>query len=120
MNAKERRKNIFEKYGGRCAYCGEYITLKTMEVDHIIPLHLGRMNLISPKRLEEMDNKNPACKPCNRWKSTFSLDQFREELELQVKRLRRDSASFRMAERYNQTRETSKTGRVKFYFEDSQ
>jgi len=34
---KQKRIEIYSKYNGRCAYCGEEIQLKDMQVDHIIP-----------------------------------------------------------------------------------
>ena len=32
---------IWQKYGGRCAYCGEPIEYKDMQVDHIKPIFRG-------------------------------------------------------------------------------
>lgn len=40
MNKKTRLK-VYEKYGGHCAYCGEAIEFKEMQVDHIKPLCRG-------------------------------------------------------------------------------
>ena len=33
--SKQQREAVFNKYGGRCAYCGCELTLRTMQVDHI-------------------------------------------------------------------------------------
>jgi len=60
------------------------------------------------------DNFNPSCARCNRWKSTFSVEQFREEISKQIERLKRDSSGFRLAVDYNLI--NYKTD-VKFYFE---
>lgn len=34
---KVNREQIFLKCNGHCAYCGKEITLKEMQIDHIIP-----------------------------------------------------------------------------------
>ena len=110
------RKTVYQKYGGRCAYCGEEITLEQMQVDHIEPLHRGRMQLPEEiERLTHIDNLNPACGPCNHRKRTHPLEEFREEIAEQVRRLRRDSNQFRLAERFGlvEAKETP----VIFWFE---
>ena len=127
-----QRQQIHSKFDGVCAYCGERITVKEMQVDHVIPQsdlvnhskggeftvqnripeflkHLGPMDLNHP------DNLFPACRVCNNWKSWHSVERFREELEAQAKRLDRDSASYRMAKRYQQVIERPRP--VKFFFE---
>lgn len=38
------RKRVYEKYGGQCAYCGEPIEYKEMQVDHMEPLAKGYEN----------------------------------------------------------------------------
>ena len=115
------RTELLKKYGSRCAYCGDEIDLKTMQTDHKIPLRRGD----GPPDKELLKDKNlmPSCAPCNRWKSVLSIEEFRHEIDQQVKRVRRDSAGFRMAERYHQIEVTGNTHipdiryRVRFYFE---
>ena len=34
-----QRLEIFEKTGGRCAYCGIELTIDHMQVDHMVSLH---------------------------------------------------------------------------------
>lgn len=70
---KEIRELVLNKYDRHCAYCGQPLTLKTMQVDHIQPLHLGG--------LDDLSNYNPACRSCNHYKSTLSLEKFRKQLE---------------------------------------
>ena len=48
------RQKIWEKYGGKCAYCGEPIPFKGMHVDHLIPLARGGA--------DSDDNYMPACR----------------------------------------------------------
>lgn len=103
------RKTVHQKYGGRCAYCGEGITLKQMQVDHIIPKrHYSDVHgclIVKAKKfteygLNDIRNLNPACRPCNNRKAACTLEEFREEIAEQVRRLRRDSNQFRLAERF--------------------
>jgi hypothetical protein len=61
------------------------------------------------------DNFNPSCARCNRWKSTFTIEQFRNEIYLQISRLNRYSNNYRMALDYGLIEETKIP--VKFYFE---
>jgi hypothetical protein len=42
----------------------------------------------------------PACAPCNLFKSVFSIEQFRHEIQMQVDRARKTSVNFRTAERF--------------------
>lgn len=71
------RKAIFDKYGGRCAYCARVLTpddkvnnvSQRFHCDHIVPLSRGGTN--------DLGNFNPACWKCNNWKSSFTVDEFR-------------------------------------------
>jgi hypothetical protein len=54
---------VLEAYNRKCAYCG---SAKNIELDHIDPLAKGGRS--AP------DNIAPACKPCNRDKSSKSLE----------------------------------------------
>lgn len=122
---KYSRNAVWEKYNGHCAYCGEEITVREMPVDHIFPKHLAYW-LDSPvmmkdyqwmlnKDIDDTTNLNPACRVCNKWKNTWTVEQFREEIFFQVNRLEKYTAGFRMAKRYGLITETGNT--VKFYFE---
>jgi len=72
MNRHEQRLLVFNKYGGRCAYCGCKITLKNFQIDHIHPKYRGGEN--------EMSNYNPSCRQCNYYKSTFTTQELRSQL----------------------------------------
>lgn len=119
--SKVNREVVYNKYGGRCAYCGCTLTDK-WQVDHIEPVYRTWKDEDQFKRLikkdrgtDDISNLNPSCPRCNKWKSTFSLEQFREEIGKQVERLKRDSSAFRMALDYNLVRENK--NKVVFYFE---
>lgn len=126
MNKKDRQI-IFDKYNGHCAYCGEILVLKTLHVDHIIPQsnflrHVTNnykipsfLSHLTYRDLNHIDNLFPACGVCNRWKSTFDLETFRNEIFMQTDRLYKKSASFRIAKRYELIQYTFNS--VVFYFE---
>ena len=101
------RDKILTKFNERCAYCGCQITLKSMQIDHIKPKHLGGSN--------DEDNLNPACRRCNKWKATYSIEEFREEIQKQPERLKRDSAGYRLALDFHILREVAPS--PSFYFE---
>jgi len=120
MPHKKFKNEVYEKFKGCCAYCGNSITLKNMQIDHITPIYRGwsdayleRFNLV--RGTDELVNLNPSCRVCNKWKSTYTLEQFRNELQLQIERLNARSAGFRIAKTYGLIEET-KT-KVIFHFE---
>ena len=80
MNNKVRQL-VLEKYGGHCAYCGKIISLKTIQVDHIVPLRRGdvqqqldKYNI--QKGADDISNYNPSCRSCNFRKGVYSIEQF--------------------------------------------
>ena len=78
---QEERMEVYNKYDGRCAYCGLEISYKQMQVDHKIPLRLGGA--------DEMENYMPACRTCNHYKRGNSLEGFRKMVEEIPKKLKR-------------------------------
>jgi len=95
---KEIRERVWNKYGRKCAYCGTELEYNKMQIDHIEPYwHNGTEEDCTrwkvTKGEHEESNFNPSCARCNRWKGTFSIEAFRNEISLQVKRLKRDSPS---------------------------
>ncbi len=106
---QEIRKKVFAMFDGLCAYCGEKISMKGFHVDHVKPLYRG----FREKELEQLaargltpgtetpDNYFPACAPCNLRKRDSSLEEFRLEIFAQIERLRKYSAQFRLAERFD-------------------
>ncbi|WP_347293106.1 HNH endonuclease signature motif containing protein, partial [uncultured Alistipes sp.] len=68
------RKRVYEKFGGKCAYCGQPITYKEMQVEHMEPLALGGA--------DSMENYMPACRICNHYKHTLTVEKFREQIGL--------------------------------------
>jgi len=127
MKKKEERICVHNKFDGHCAYCGEKITVKQMQVDHIVPQydfiwHIKNkirvpdfLSHLTEADCDHIDNKFPTCRICNKWKATFDLETFRWELMSQPDRARARSANYRMSLRYRQIKETRHP--VVFYFE---
>lgn len=114
---KTNRQQIHQKYGGRCAYCGQEIALKDMQVDHFIPQNAVTCYRSYATHAEVHCDGNymPACRSCNNYKSSMRLETFRKAIEEQVKVLRRDRPTFRLAERFGLIE--CKPKPVVFYFE---
>lgn len=106
--SKEDREKLYNEYDGYCAYCGEKIDIGDMQVDHIIPLKKGGE--------DELWNMICSCRSCNHYKSTLTLEQFREQLKQIPQRLIRDSATFRIALRFGLVK--IKEGSPIFCFEE--
>ena len=125
--SKKQREKIHSKYNGKCAYCGCEISVKQMQVDHIIPQrnflsHVKNrfripyfLTHLTEDDVNHEDNLNPACVVCNKWKSAHDLELFRSELFEQIKRLNSYSSNYRIAKRYGLLEETLRP--IKFHFE---
>ena len=59
------RAIVFDKCGGKCAYCGVDL-VKGWNVDHIKPQIFGGTN--------DLENLNPSCKDCNNYKCHTDLE----------------------------------------------
>ena len=105
--SKAERKSVYRKYNGHCAYCGKKLEYKDMQVDHVQPVYFGGKN--------NFENLMPSCRSCNFYKSTYTLDKFREQLGLILGRLKRDSFIYRLALSYGMITENSDD--IEFYFE---
>lgn len=89
---KKIRLKVYDKFGGRCAYCGQEIEYKDMQVDHIEPKNLGGS--------DDIDNLFPTCRLCNHYKRGDRLETFRNwKLGGLVDRLR-NIYIFKVAEKY--------------------
>lgn len=117
---KKERRIVFDKFGGKCAYCGCELPDKGWHADHIEPC-LRKMEIVprderkNPLAFEvrhsgeffneeanRIENFYPACAPCNLFKATFSLELFRTEISKQVERAALYSVNFRTALRFGQ------------------
>ncbi len=123
--SKTNRAVIFNKYGGKCAYCGCDLQ-KGWHVDELLPI---RRNTVFSKVLHKwvhdgtcehperfhIDNQMPSCPSCNINKHSLPLESFRALIQNFTKSLNRDSTQYKIAKRYGLIREVEKP--VDFYFE---
>jgi 5-methylcytosine-specific restriction endonuclease McrA len=117
---KKTREEVWEKYGRKCSYCGRDLEYKQLQVDHIKPywhnlVKEGKDFKRRNKGEHEVENFNPSCSRCNRWKSTYTIEQFRGEIQKQLERLRRDSSNYRLAFDYGMIGEDNSP--ILFWFE---
>ena len=129
---KKQRGEVFAKSDGRCWYCGCELPEKGWHADHVEPVIRETIpvrdtsnspyshklvqtgDCYKPER-DTIENIVPACAPCNLFKATFTVDEFRRELEAQIERARRSSVNFRTAERFGLLEVTKAP--VVFWFE---
>jgi 5-methylcytosine-specific restriction endonuclease McrA len=125
---KNTREAVYKKYNAHCSYCGEEMkSIKEMQVDHCIPqseflMHItnnflipSHLSHLTEKDVNHSDNLMPACRICNKWKSSHHLELFRSEIEAQIERLNSYNSNYRFAKRYGLLVEVKKP--VVFYFE---
>ena len=131
---KADRQKVFDKYSGRCAYCGCEL-MKGWHVDEIEPVergvkyltdeqgnrlrkengdHLTKAYMKYPERIT-LSNQNPACASCNIQKHSQSLETFREQVAQFIESLNKYHSIYRFAKRYGLVQETGIP--VVFYFE---
>jgi len=109
--SKETRKQVYEKTGGKCAYCGCDLP-KGWHVDHVVPVvRIG--GDYTGKGTDDIENLLPACPSCNIIKSSQPLESFREEIENMYNSI--NNGTFKIAERFGIV-ERQKI-KVVFYFE---
>lgn len=87
--SKAMRQQVYDSLNGHCGYCGCKITIKEMQVDHIEAVYLHEKELEAGKAQEinSIENYMPACRACNFYKSTMSVEKFRKQLETLPERL---------------------------------
>jgi len=113
MKISKKRLAVWNKSKGFCWYCGCDIPLESRwHQDHCEPVHrisafldvAGKRKLIATGEFHRPHNDTeenlvPSCAPCNNFKMTFSVEEFRSELEAQIERARKSSVNFRNCER---------------------
>ena len=123
--SKKNREIIYNKYGGRCAYCGTELK-KGWHIDELLPVRRNmKWNKYKtkyvfdgtyehPERLN-INNQMPACSSCNINKHSMNLQDFRNLISGFINSLNRDSTQYKIAKRYGLIREIEKP--IQFYFE---
>lgn len=103
----EERRDVYDKMGGHCAYCGCELTYKDMQVDHIVPLYQDGC--------DELSNMFPACRGCNHYKRNMDLNDWRKQIERIPETLERDCYTYRRGVSFGMV--APMPHKVVFYFE---
>ena len=121
---KTIRIQVHKKYNGHCAYCGCELAYKDMQVDHVVSVFsnsyyaMGNKkpasDILTDEKLNSIENFMPACRQCNFYKSTFSLEEFRERLQTMTDRLKNEYI-YKLSLKYGLVEEHNEP--VVFYFE---
>ena len=122
---KSQRAALLQKFGGRCAYCGQELGSR-WHADHFEPVQRqsawdGQKKNLRPTgecaatEHDNLENLMPACPACNIDKSVLSLEEWRQKLLRATEVLARNSSTYRHAVRFGLVQETN--ARVMFYFE---
>ena len=128
MTKKEERQLIYDKYGGKCSYCGCDLK-KGWHADHLIPIKRklewgkdkhGNHIIVTSNECERpkfntIENKVPSCHSCNIMKHSLSLESFRSSVEYFITSLNNNSNPYKFAKKYGLIKETN--NKVVFYFE---
>lgn len=101
---KQQREDVYNKYGGRCAYCGEKINFEDMQVDHVNSYYRNdgpRGHKLTDEEMNDPKNLLPACRMCNFYKGTSTLEEFRERLQCDLTNNAMRQFATRLAVRYH-------------------
>lgn len=131
--SKAQRAALKQKFGGRCAYCGEPLGDK-WHGDHVIAVKRGghwerRKSDVFPyytmvyvqdgtmrkPEHDSLENMYPACIPCNMSKGDQNLEHWRKKLQEGAMAARRDCPIYKHAVRFGLIVEIPR--RVEFWFE---
>lgn len=118
------REKVWLKYDKHCAYCGNEIKYKDMQVDHLTPKTdesyyktegMRKYFQVKGSHIDSFENLMPSCRRCNHYKRASSLNGFREQLKTIHKRLM-NLYIFKVAVDYRIIKINKFDG--KFYFEE--
>ena len=109
--SKKTREAVYQKYGGRCAYCGRKIAYKDMQVDHFHPLRAWGAE---KSGTDDISNLMPACRMCNHYKRANSLETFRRYIA-EIPRKLRENYIYKIGVVYGNVVEAEKP--IEFCFE---
>lgn len=122
---KAERAELFERFNGRCAYCGEHLGERWC-ADHVEPIiretkyqrgkGFVQTGAMLRPQLDTLENMMPSCAPCNIHKGSYSLESWRLELGRLLGVLNRNYPTYRMAKRIGLIEEAEPVA-IKFYFE---
>ena len=109
--SKAVRQAVYEKFGGRCAYCGRKIEYRDMQVDHFLPLRAWG---IDDAGSDDFTNLMPSCRMCNHYKRANKLEIFRRYIQ-EIPRKLRQNYIYKVGVVYGNVIENEKP--IEFFFE---
>lgn len=93
VNMKIDRQKVYNRCNGHCGYCGKEITLKEMQVDHMI----SKWKLQDPvyfkaaiEQVECYENYMPTCRRCNHYKREKDVEGFRKLMKTLHERIEKN------------------------------
>lgn len=136
---KADRQKVFNKYGGKCAYCGCELE-KGWHLDHVEPVcriyedelvtktkknhageeysfkeHVTKYKGMAYAHLDTVENALPSCASCNINKHGDSIEGFRSSIKGYLNSLNLRMVQYKMVKKYGLVKETGID--VMFYFE---
>lgn len=117
--SKKTRNEVYSMFDGRCAYCGEKIEMKDMQIDHKMSVYrdyycTGKQEQIQ-KSINDISNLYPSCRRCNYYKGTGDIDMFRDKTKNILERTCVNSFQAKLAMQYGIIKLLEWDG--KFFFE---
>lgn len=114
---KTIRMNLYDKYNHKCAYCGCDLEYKDMQIDHIESVYANTdfKQIMTEEEIYSEENLLPACRQCNFYKSSATVEDFRKRLCIAMMNNLRKNFGYRLAIKYGLVEEHVKP--IKFYFE---
>ena len=115
--SKKERELVYEKCNHRCAYCGCELEYKDMQVDHVKSVYVNTeaTDNMTLEEANQLENLLPACRQCNFYKSTFSLEMFRKRLKSTMLENLKKEFNYKLALKYGLI--TENDIEIQFYFE---
>jgi 5-methylcytosine-specific restriction endonuclease McrA len=95
--SRQDRENVLNKYGCKCAYCGNALSMQILKLD------------------STNNQLYPSCMRCKRRKGSKSIQQFRFHIRVQHDKLRELNSKFTLCLDYGLV--TDVTNDVIFHFE---
>ena len=107
--SKAIRQAVYDKYNGRCAYCGREIAYKDMQVDHFVAKRGW-----NESGSDDISNLMPSCRMCNHYKRANSLETFRYYIQ-EIPRKLKENYIYKVGVVYGNVLERKKP--IVFFFE---
>ena len=104
------RKQIYQKYGAKCAYCGNKLPQRW----YIDQIRTVEKEFYKNNKQKTTKDYNPVCSSCNKAKGSQSLESFRRTIANFINKLN-NKIQYQLAKKYNLVEETD--NKVIFYFE---